>query len=219
MHRIPCLQISLLLTLCAAGMSAALAQTAAEPLPDLARADRLKVDAEQIRKVAEERYLDEEIACYERFLVNRCIDKARERRVVEIRRAREMDVEAGRIELAERNRRYAERKAEEAANAPAKALERSEQEARNRAESEARLKELAEKDAARIQREQEGKLRAQQETEARQRHDAAEAVRRKKEAADARLRAEKAIQDKADYEERAKKAAESKAEKDKKKQQ
>ena len=112
------------------------ALAADEPPPDMARAAALRTEAGTIRDAAEARFTDEEIGCYKRFLVNRCLDQAKERRVLEIRRARQMDLEAGRIELADKNRRYTERKAEEAAAAPQKAVERAESEARNRAETE-----------------------------------------------------------------------------------
>jgi len=189
------------------------ALAADEPAPDMARAAALRTEAGTIRDAAEARFIDEEIGCYKRFLVNRCLDQAKERRVLEIRRARQMDLEAGRIELADKNRRYTERKAEEAAAAPRQAVERAETEARNRAETEERLRRLSEKDAERIRNEQEAKSRGMREAEERNRHEAAEAKRRADEAEAAARRAEQARGDKADYEERAAKNAEKKAEK------
>ena len=59
------------------------------PVPDLARAATLHSDASAIREAATLRFSDEEIACYARFLVNRCIDQARGRRVEAIRQARD----------------------------------------------------------------------------------------------------------------------------------
>ena len=132
---------------------------AADPAAEMARAAAMRDEASALRGAAEARFSDEEIACYSRFLVNRCLDKARERRVVEIRKARQLDLEAGRIELADKNRRFAERQAEQAETAPQKAIERSEQEARNRADSETRLRNLSEKDADRVKREQDAKSR------------------------------------------------------------
>ena len=166
-----------------------------------------------LRGAAEERFRDEEIACYQRFLVNRCIEQARARRVADVRKAREMDNEAGRIELAEKNRRFEERQADAAREAPAKAVERAEQEARNRADSESRLRQFSEKDAARVKREQDGKSQAMEAAADRNRKDAADARRRATEARAAASRAEQATSDRADYEARARKAAEKKAEK------
>ena len=186
------------------------------PDGEVARVARMHDEAKTIRETAEARFIDEQIDCYKRFLVNRCLDQARERRVQDIRRARELDLDASRIELAEKNRKYAERKADEAANAPQQAVERAENEARNRAETEERLRRLSEKDAERIRTEQEAKSRGLREAEARSRHEASEAQRRAEEAAAAAQRAEQARSDKADYEEHARKAAEKKAEKERK---
>jgi len=188
----------------------------ADPAAEMARAAAMRDEASALRGAAEARFSDEEIACYARFLVNRCLDKARERRVVEIRKARQLDLEAGRIELADKNRRFAERQAEQAETAPQKAIERSEQEARNRADSETRLRNLSEKDADRVKREQDAKSRGLIEAEERHRHEAAEAQRRADEASAAAQRAEQARSDREDYAERARKAAEKKAEKDRK---
>ena len=188
----------------------------ADPAAEMARAATMRDEASALRSTAEARFSDEEIACYARFLVNRCLDKARERRVVEIRKARQLDLEAGRIELADKNRRFAERQAEQAETAPQKAIERSEQEARNRADSETRLRNLSEKDADRVKREQDAKSRGLIEAEERHRHEAAEAQRRADEASAAAQRAEQARSDREDYAERARKAAEKKVEKDRK---
>jgi len=188
----------------------------ADPAAEMARAATMRDEASALRSTAEARFSDEEIACYARFLVNRCLDKARERRVVEIRKARQLDLEAGRIELADKNRRFAERQAEQAETAPQKAIERSEEEARNRADSETRLRNLSEKDADRVKREQDAKSRGLIEAEERHRHEAAEAQRRADEASAAAQRAEQARSDREDYAERARKAAEKKVEKDRK---
>lgn len=178
------------------------------------RSEKLRTEAAGLRDAAEARFLEEHIACYQRFLVNRCIDQARERRVLEIRKARALDLEASRIDLADKNVRFDERQAEEAEAAPRKAVERAELEARNRAETEERLRNLSEKDAQRIKNEQDAKSRALLDAEERNRHEAAEAQRRAAEAEAAAKRAEQARSDRQDYDERARKAAEKKASKE-----
>ena len=198
------------------GLARAADAPAADPAAELARAAKLHSEASAIRDEATLRFSDEEIACYQRFLVNRCIDQARALRVEAIRRARALDTEADAIELADKNRRFAERMAEQEASAPRKAVERAEQEAKNRAESEARLREFSEKNAERTKLEQDAKTRGMLEAEARHRREADQARRRAEEAAAAAQRAEQARSDKADYEERARKAAEKKAEKERK---
>jgi colicin import membrane protein len=184
-----------------------------DPATVSVRAEKMREEGKALSDAAEARFSEEEIACYQRFLVNRCIDQARQRRVEVVRKARALKVEADRMDLAEKNRRFAERQAEQADVAPKKAIERSEQEARNRADSEARLRELSEKDATRIQHEQEGKSRGLKEAEARNRREAAEASRRADEAVAAAHRAEQAASSREAYAERARKAEEKKAEK------
>ena len=216
LHRLPLaasLCSLLFATLAAGPVGAEDAPLPSDPATELARAEKLKSEAAGLRGAAEERFRDEEIACYQRFLVNRCIEQARARRVADVRKAREMDNEAGRIELAEKNRRFEERQADAAREAPAKAVERAEQEARNRADSESRLRQFSEKDAARVKREQDGKSQAMEAAADRNRKDAADARRRATEARAAASRAEQATSDRADYEARARKAAEKKAEK------
>ncbi|HQX07318.1 MAG TPA: hypothetical protein PKZ19_11035 [Zoogloea sp.] len=216
LRRLPLLSAclsSLLLALVMGPVQAEEAAVPSDPAAELARAGKLKSEAASLRSAADARFNAEEIACYERFLVNRCIDESRARRVADVRKARELDNEAGRIELAEKNRRFNERQAEEARDAPKKAVERAEQEARNRADSESRLRQFSEKDAARVKREQDGKSQAMQAAADRNRKDAADARRRAAEARAAEGRAEQAKSDRTDYDERARKAAEKKAEK------
>ena len=217
LHRLPllsaCLPSLVFVVLSVGPVHAQEAVAPSDPAAELARAEKLKSEAAGLRSAADARFNAEEIACYERFLVNRCIDEARARRVADVRKAREMDNEAGRIELAEKNRRFNERQAEEARDAPKKAVERAEQEARNRADSESRLRQFSEKDAARVKREQDGKSQAMQAAADRNRKDTADARRRAAEARAAAGRAEQASSDRADYNERAVKAAEKKAEK------
>ena len=189
------------------------AQQAVDPAEELARARALKSDAAELRRTTDARFRDQEIACYKRFLVSRCIEEARRHHLDDVRRARAMDNEAGRIELAEKNRRFNERQAQQAQESPRKSVERAEQEALNRADSEARLRQLSEKDAARVKQEQDGKSRAMQAVAERNRKEAADASRRAADARAAAIRAEQSRSDKTYYKERAAKAAEKKAEK------
>ncbi|MDR2093850.1 MAG: hypothetical protein LBP58_11170 [Azoarcus sp.] len=79
------------------------------------RIEALRGKAERLRDEADAAYQTAEAACYKRFLVNRCIDKAKGERLIVVRQARALEAEAHRIDLAERNRAAAEaaRKAEE----------------------------------------------------------------------------------------------------------
>ncbi len=75
---------------------------------DLERARMLREQAAALRSEAETRFRVAEPACYERFLVNRCLDNARRERLDAIRQAREMEIESRRIELADKRRQAEE---------------------------------------------------------------------------------------------------------------
>ena len=82
LHRLPLaasLCSLLFATLAAGPVGAEDAPLPSDPAAELARADKLKREAASLRGMAEERFRDEEIACYQRFLVNRCIEQARAR--------------------------------------------------------------------------------------------------------------------------------------------
>lgn len=71
---------------------------------EAARIDRLKAEGAALRAEAEATYQATEPGCYERFLVNRCIDDAKHQRLETIKRARALEAEARRLELAARQR-------------------------------------------------------------------------------------------------------------------
>ncbi|MBR0566932.1 hypothetical protein J5J83_12490 [Azoarcus sp. L1K30] len=71
---------------------------------DSERSRQLKNEAAQLRKQAEAQYQAAEPACYQRFLVNSCIDSAKQEHLDSIRRARALEAEARKIDLAERQR-------------------------------------------------------------------------------------------------------------------
>ncbi|AWI76728.1 hypothetical protein CEW83_17150 [Parazoarcus communis] len=81
-----------------------LSQAADSSAADDERASRLKDEAAQLRDQAEATYQATEPQCYERFLVNRCIDAAKQARLDDIRRARALESEARKLELAARQR-------------------------------------------------------------------------------------------------------------------
>lgn len=79
------------------------------------RIEALRDEAERLRDEADAVYQTAEAACYKRFLVNRCIDKAKGERLAVVRKARMLEAEAHRLDLVERNRAATEaaKKAEE----------------------------------------------------------------------------------------------------------
>ncbi|MBI1906586.1 MAG: hypothetical protein HYS20_10190 [Rhodocyclales bacterium] len=96
------LTLALLLLVHASAFSASPAESAAE------RARDLRERARTMRASADSNYAITEHDCYSRFLVNRCIDQAKLERLARIREARLMEIEANRLELAERQRVAAE---------------------------------------------------------------------------------------------------------------
>lgn len=92
----------LLMLVPASLIAASPAESAAE------RARDLRERAKIMRAGADHQYAVTEHDCYSRFLVNRCIDQAKLERLARIREARLMEIEANRLELAERQRVAAE---------------------------------------------------------------------------------------------------------------
>lgn len=76
-----------------------------------ARAEVLEAEGKALRAEAEATYQATVPGCYEKFLVNRCIDQAKQQRLETIRRARELEAEGRRLTLAERQRLAASRPA------------------------------------------------------------------------------------------------------------
>lgn len=85
-------------------MSQALFVGAAAADDVLDRARAMIAEGEQLREAAETRFRQTEIACYDKFLVNYCLDRARKARNEEISKARELEIGGKRMELAERRR-------------------------------------------------------------------------------------------------------------------
>lgn len=71
---------------------------------DSARADELRLQAKALRGEAEASYTAAQPECYRRFLVNRCLDQAKSARIATIGKARELEIEASRIDLARKQR-------------------------------------------------------------------------------------------------------------------
>lgn len=96
--------------LCAALLASTIlpahAQTADEAArtAERTRAEALAADGKALRAEAEATYQATVPGCYEKFLVNRCIDQAKKQRLETIRRARELEAESRGITLAERQR-------------------------------------------------------------------------------------------------------------------
>lgn len=85
----------------------AFAQPASEDV--MARAQALMDQGRELRDAAEAEYRAREPECYDRFLVNRCLSQAREKRMAIIREARALEIAGRRMELEEKQRIAAEK--------------------------------------------------------------------------------------------------------------
>ncbi|MDT3672736.1 MAG: hypothetical protein ROZ37_20655 [Aromatoleum sp.] len=196
---------------------AAFAVAAGAAEGDLERAAALRGDAKTLRDQADDTLRAAEPGCYERFLVNRCLANAKAARLESIRKARELEAEAGRLEVAERQRLAQERGLTAPAAAPAPAAPT---EPKPIAPSAAPSKgaptgaDAAPVDPEAIRRERQ--IEAERAAEAaraeRRALDAEKAREREKAAADAAERAEKARRDRERYDERIREREAEKAE-------
>lgn len=89
-----------------AAASTAIAEPAAEAALERARA--LEARARALRVEAEATHDAAARGCHAQFRVNDCLDEARRARLERIREARALEIEARRIELADKQRRAAE---------------------------------------------------------------------------------------------------------------
>ncbi|WP_332675544.1 hypothetical protein [Aromatoleum sp.] len=195
---------------------AAFAATVGAAEGDLERAEALRSDAKALRDQADDTLRATEPGCYERFLVNRCLANAKETRLESIRKARDLEAEAGRLEVAERQRLAQERGLTAPATAPTPAAPT---EPRPIAPSAAPTKGApagadapVDADAIRRERQIEAERAAAAAQAERRAQDAEKARERGKAAADAAERAEKARRDRERYDERIREREAEKAE-------
>lgn len=73
-----------------------------------ARIGALQTQGKALRVEADTTFKRTEAECQQRFLVNDCIDKAKKQRLATINQARELEAEARKLDLAERQRQAAE---------------------------------------------------------------------------------------------------------------
>lgn len=165
------IQILLLITLLAPGVL--LAQTpAASPPPSLSleEAHAQRERAETLKSEAQQRYEREQADCRQKFLVNDCLEAARNRYTQTLNEARTLDKAGRDVERAAHREEVEAKEAQRAAEAPQRAAEQAAQAVAYRAEE------------ARKAAERERKLaeKEKQAAEGRKRIAAEEAERRKK---------------------------------------
>ncbi|MGL1834671.1 hypothetical protein ACKVEX_13835 [Rhodocyclaceae bacterium SMB388] len=184
----------LLFALLLTPVATASADAEAPPDINLARAAALHEEARALRSLAESDFATTEPACYQRFLVNRCLDQARQLRLERIREARALEIEAHKIELADKQRRaeqegLTEQVIERDREIPAQTVIPP-------MSPDARVEEI------RSRRDAEARTAEAQAAEERARRDAERERSREREAAAASRRAEQAARDRERYDER-----------------
>ena len=213
----------------ASGLFAALLATAALPAhaqtPDeaarsaeRARAEALEAEGKALRAEADATYQATVLGCYERFLVNRCIDQAKKKRLETIQRARAVEAEARRITLAERQRVAAEAGARAAAPltpATPGALPAAPATTVPAPGADPRIAPAPEAERIRAEREAASRAAEAEAARARAAADAERAAERRDAEEAAARRAQQAAEDRARYEERIRKYEEEQAQKKK----
>ncbi|MFT4172788.1 MAG: hypothetical protein QM639_09535, partial [Rhodocyclaceae bacterium] len=81
-----------------------------------ARAESLRQEAEALRRNAQSQRDIDDTACYDKFLVNRCLDQSRDLYLEKINGARAQEVEAANLEREAKSHELAVKDAERAAN-------------------------------------------------------------------------------------------------------
>ncbi|BAL26708.1 hypothetical protein [Azoarcus sp. KH32C] len=205
----PRLPLLLLAFACALPLSANATDDAAADADaaELARAAALRDDAKSLRGKADAELEAQQIACRKAVLVNRCVTKAKEARLVTVRKAREMEIEASKIETGQKRRAAAESGRSAGTNAPT----------RPAPETDPAAQVLPpDPSVAETQRErQENAVKAVEQQKAAQKvKDAAKARERAKANADAAERAAAARGDKERYDRKLRKYQEDKAQKE-----
>ena len=207
---------SILPGLCAALLASTVLPAHAQTADEAARAAALEAEGKALRAEAEATYATTVPGCYEKFLVNRCIDQAKKKRLETVQRARALEAESRRITLAERQRVAAEAGARaDRPLTPAAPNALPATPATQPAAPSADTRIAPSPEAERIRAERGAAARAAETEAARSRaaYDAQRAADRRQAEADAASRAQQAAEDRARYDERIRKYEEEQAKK------
>jgi colicin import membrane protein len=139
----------------------------AAPL-SLEEAHAVRVRAEAMKAEAERRYAADQAACYQKFLVNDCLDAVRVPYTKAMIEARELDKTGRDVEREARRQELDAKDAARAAEAPQRAAEQQAEAERYRAEEAAKAAERQRKLADKAKQAEEGRRQAAAEQAARQ---------------------------------------------------
>jgi len=90
------------MSLTARALSLALLFATGHVLADEANSDSLRAQAKTIRDVAERDYTLTTYHCYDKFLVNACLDDAKLARLEQVKEARALEAQANRMDRSKR---------------------------------------------------------------------------------------------------------------------
>jgi colicin import membrane protein len=173
------------------------------------RAEKLRQEADALRRDAQTQRDADDTACYGKFLVNRCLDQSRDRYLEKVNGARGQEVEAANLEREAKSHELAVKDAERAAH-PVQSSGRplTPDASAPHAGPQPTARPLPARPVApHAPAPTAAPIDAQEQAE----HDAARRAQRSQQEADAAKRAQQAREDKARYDARAKAAAEKKA--------
>jgi len=141
------------------------AQSAPPPIPQtLEEANAQRVRATQMRDTAEKNFVVEQQSCYEKFLVNSCLDDAKKRRTAALIEARNVDIPARDFQREAKRAEVDAKEATRDADAPRRAAQEAEQAASFRAEESAKAVERERKSAEKARQVAAGRQNAAQES-------------------------------------------------------
>jgi len=140
------------------------AQTPVDVPLTLEQADAQRERAAQMTRDADQRYADEQTACYKKILVNGCLDDAKKRHTQAIIDARAVDAPARDFQREAHRADVEAKEAQRAADQPVREADQTAQAEQYRADEAVKAEERAKKIAAKEQKAVEGrqKLEAEQ---------------------------------------------------------
>jgi hypothetical protein len=137
------------------------------PVMSLEEAHALRVRAEAMKSEAQERYANEQNACYKKFLVNDCLESAKTRQMESMLKARELDQTGREVERAAHRRAVEAKEAAHAAELSPREAEQQAQAERYRSAEAGKAAERERKLADKARQAEEGRRRTAAEQGAR----------------------------------------------------
>lgn len=195
-----------------AGLTLSYTCIAAASTPEELReqASLLRSEAQQIQAASEAEKPGEQAACYQKFLVNRCLAQVRDAHVERIQGARQRTIRAGELERQAKRLELELAAAKAEAEAPQREAHKQAEISQYQTDYQQRQQQYAIDDARRARDAQEAPQRAEKERLDRLKREDEAMQRRRQERDEARQRASQAREDAARYDDTARKQREKK---------